>query len=306
MNSLFFALLAACCASLSNWLYRKNSSYLAGPQNSNGYLLFFYLFSFIFSLTLDRNIWTEPVSWIIIAIGGAVGLLNIVLMLLTAKALKKGPAGLTFAFQNASAVFPGIFLFLLFGSNLGFSCSIIQILGIIFVLFGLFLGAKKESGIKNQTSFKWLKYCLSGFAVQILALTLIQGRCILFGAEQELAFLSNIKIQEAEDIWFMPGMFGTAFCSQLIVFLYEKRRLNLNETIYGCFGGLSNFGSTFCLLLATKFAMPFEKTILFPCFAVATILLCNAWANRLYKEKFNLAANSMCSLGIFLGMFAEI
>ena len=43
------------------------------------------------------------------------------MMLLTTRALQNGPAGLTFAFQNPSAVFPGMILFILFGIRYGLS-----------------------------------------------------------------------------------------------------------------------------------------------------------------------------------------
>ena len=45
------------------------------------------------------------------------------------------------------------------------------------------------------------------------------------------------------------------------------------------------------LLLATKSALSFEKGILFPCFAVSAMILCNIWACKLYHEKFNYLTN---------------
>lgn len=223
-------------------------------------------------------------------------------MLLTAQALKKGPAGLTFAFQNASAIFPGLILFLLLGSDFGFSCSYFQLTGMVLVLLGLFLGAKKESANQSGASSKWLKYALACFIIQILALTFIQARCVLFGCGEISGLFSDFTFTESDDVWFMPGQFGASFVMQTVIFLREDKRIQASEVIYGSLGGIANFSSTCLLLLATKFALPFEKGILFPCFAVASMILCNLWANRLYNEKFNLKTNALCSFGIFMAV----
>lgn len=300
MSSLVFVFLAAGSAALSNLFFRKNFTSSANVS-SNGYLLIFYFFSFILSFFIFPNLWTANINFTVVLIGGCVGFLNVSLMVITGRALQKGPAGLTFAFQNASAVFPGLILFSLFDSSFGFSCSTLQLIGMAFVILGLFLGAKRESS-DSIVYLKWLKYALICFAVQILALTLIQGRCVLFEGDKLEGFLAYFAFTETDDIWFMPGQFGMALVLQSLMFLKEKRKLQTSEMICGSWGGLANFGSTCLLLLATKLALPWEKCILFPCFSVVTIILCNLWANRLYKENFNLAANTLCSFGVFLGV----
>ena len=165
-----------------------------------------------------------------------------------------------------------------------------------------FLGAKKESDNQPKASSKWLKYALACFIVQILALTFIQARCILFDCDQTGGLFSDFTLTEADDVWFMPGQFGASFIMQAIIFLRESKKFQWNEVIYGCLGGITNFSSTLLLLLATKFALPFEKGILFPCFAVASMVLCNIWANKFYNEKFNLKINALCSFGIFMAV----
>lgn len=302
MGSLVFSLLAAGCTSLSSLFFRKNADNSTAGCSPSGYLVLFYFFSFILSFLFSSDIWKVDINLIILAIGGCVGLLSSTLMLLTSRALKQGPAGLTFAFQNASAIFPGLILFLLLGSDFGFSCSYLQLAGMVLVLFGLFLGAKKESASQPQASSKWLKYALACFVVQILALTFIQARCILFDCGQTGGLFSDFTLTEADDVWFMPGQFGASFLMQAVIFLRENKSLQKSEVIYGCLGGIANFSSTCLLLLATKFALPFEKGILFPCFAVASMILCNIWANRLYNEKFNLKTNALCSFGIFMAV----
>lgn len=302
MSALIFSLLAAGCTSLASLLFRKNTDSKTTVYSPNGYLVLFYFCSFILSFLLYPNIWQVNMNITVLAIGASVGLLNSLLMVLTSRALKQGPAGLTFAFQNASAIFPGLILFLLLGTDFGFSCSALQLVGMTIVLFGLFLGAKKESGGQPKASSKWLKYALGCFVIQIIALTFMQARCILFGADETDGFLSDFALTEAEDVWFMPGLFGAAFLVQAVFFIKGKKALQKSEIVYGCLGGIANFGSTCLLLLATKFALPLEKGIIFPCFAVAAMILCNIWANKLYQENFNLKTNALCSFGIFMAV----
>lgn len=295
MSSLVFALLAAGCSGLSSLFFRKNADN-STDRSAGGYLVLFYFSSFILSFLLYPAIWKTSINFTVLFMGMCVGLLSSLLLRLTFRALKKGPAGLTYAFQNASAIFPGLILFLLLGSNFGFTYSFIQIVGIGLVLIGLFLGASKETA----GSFKWLKYALACFVTQIFALTLIQARCVLFDCSEIGGFISNFSIPETDDVWFMPGLFGTATLVQGLLFLREKKRIQKRETFFGCLGGIANFSSTGLLVLATKYALPFEKGILFPCFAVASMILCNLWANRLYKENFNFKTNILCSIGIFM------
>ncbi len=302
MNSILFSLLASGCNSLSSLFFRKNADNSPATYSPSGYLVLFYFFSFILSFLIYPDTWKLNVNLTILVIGALVGLLNSTLMLLTSHALKQGPAGLTFAFLNASAVFPGLILFLFLGSDFGFSCSYTQLAGMVLVLTGLLLGAKKGSASKPKASFSWLKYALACFFVQILALTFIQARCILFDCNQVGGIFSDFTLTEADDIWFMPGLFGTSFLMQAVIFLRENKGFQKRDIVYGCFGGFANFASTCLLLLATKFALPHEKGILFPCFAVASMILCNIWANRLYNEEFNLKTNALCSFGIFMAV----
>ena len=297
MNALVLSLIAACCAALASLFFRKNAD--NAGKSASGYLLIFYFFAFILSFVLYPDIWHYEMNWFVLSIGILVGLLTASLMVLTSTALKKGPSGLTFAFLNASAIFPGIILYMVLGKDFGYSCSFLQVVGIAMVLFGLFLGSKNElsneGGGASSPSTTWLKYALGCFIVQILVLTFMQARCHLFDGH-----LSNWTFREEEDAWFMPGQFGAAFLMQGVIFLKNQTRLKGSELLYGSLGGLANFGSTLLLLLATKSALPNEKGILFPCFAVGAMILCNLWANRLYQEEFNLKMNFLCTAGIIL------
>jgi hypothetical protein len=267
--------------------------------NSIAYILFFYLISFALSFILFPGIWETPFNMKMACVGGAVGVLSVGVMLLTSNALKNGPTGLTFAMQNVSSVFPGLLLFMLFGEEYGFAVAHSHYLGIGLIFLGLLLGANLQKG-KNSVSVKWLIFALGCFSLQILALSLIQWRCLLFACKGPEHLLIPFTVSEQADVWFMPGQFGAALALQGIIFLFNKSALNKQEMIFGSLGGLAN-GITTCLLLfATKWALPFEKSILFPCFAAGTIILCNLWASQFYKEKFNFSSNIACSLGIFI------
>jgi hypothetical protein len=238
--------------------------------------------------------------------GGIAGFFSVALMLLTAEALKTGPSGLTFAFQNASSVFPGIILYLIFGSEFGFLLLYLQFIGIFFVLLGLYLGSRSSSEESHPITSSWIKYALGCFVVQALALTFIQGRCVLFSCAGSSHFYSSLAIDQSADIWFMPGQFGVGLILQSIITFYKGQGIKKREILYGSMGGITNGLSTFLLLTATKYALPSQQGLLFPTFAVTTIILCNIWANRIYKEKFNFAANACCSLGILIGSLSTL
>ncbi|KIC73160.1 hypothetical protein DB41_JQ00110 [Neochlamydia sp. TUME1] len=301
MRAILLSLLAAGGSASSNLFFRKNSQN-SSASNPTTYLLAFYLTSFLFSFILYPTIFFESLNLKMLGIGALVGLLNIALMFFTSCALHKGPAGLTFAFQNTSAVFPGMILFALFGSENGFSYSYQKLLGILLVIGGLFLGAKGEAKGSLKSLYPWLKYALACLAVQVLALTFMQARCVICPTVETAA--PSYALVSKEDVSFMLGQFGVACLIQAIYFLRQMNTWTTTTTMYGVLAGLANFASTALLLLATKWALPIEKGVLFPCFAVGTIIACNIWANRLYGEKFNYTSNAICAAGIILSLLA--
>jgi hypothetical protein len=301
VNALVISFSASIFTALSSLFFRMNADRTTNTVPSV-YLAIFYFCSFICCFAFTPDIWTTHVNGIVLAIGASVGLLSSTLMLLTSKALARGPAAMTFAFQNASAIFPGVLLYLLLGSDFGYSCSYLQFIGMGIVLLGLYLGAKKEAAQLPKQSSEWLKYALGCFVVQILALTFIQGRCVLFDVKDAGALFSDFTVSSDEDVWFMPGLFGTGFLVQLVVSLVKRQRLEIKEIAFGGLGGAANFMSNLLLLLATKSALPFEQSILFPIFAVSSMFLCNLWATRLYQESFNYKSNTLCAFGIFLAV----
>ena len=284
-------------------MFRKNTS-LAPGAGSHFYILNFYAGSLLLSLAVYPHLWETPVNWVVVCIGGCVGALNVLLMTMVATALRTGPSGLTFAFQNASAVFPGAILYLLFGADFGFSCSYYQLAGIALVIYGLFIGTQKSSQTTSAFLSKWLVYALLCGVLQTLAFTMVQGRCILFEQDKLVGIFSSCAIQEGDDAWFMPAQFGMSFCLQAIIALRQANKIHPANIVYGLTSGLSNGTCTFLILLATKLAPPSLKVVLFPCFAGLVIILCNLWANRLFKEHFNLKTNILCAAGIMLGILS--
>lgn len=300
MHAFQFSFLAAATAASVNFLFRKSSE-ASEKTNFNYYLLFLYFISFIISIMISFKDILSQFNPIIFAVGCCVGLLNMAMMWLTAQALLTGPAGLTFAFQNASGIFPGLILFFAFGPMFGFELSVMQVAGMLMVLCGLYLGSKQTTS--NQKSSRlWFVYAIGCFLIQILAFCIICWRCLLFNLEAPFHDLIPWKLSASSDAWFLPGQFGTAFILQLfLIVAYDRRRVSFKEFFYGSSGGILNAVSSFFLLLATKVAMPFEKALIFPSFVVMTMIFCNLWANRFYQERFNWTSNCLCSLGIFLG-----
>jgi hypothetical protein len=304
MNALTFSLLAAGFASLSAFFIRKNSN---SQTSSNGYFLFHYFASLLIAFAIFPNFWETPLNLTMLGIGGCVGVFNVLLMFFIAKALQRGSTGLTFVFPNVSSIFPGLLLFLVFGPSYGFEFTYLQLLGMALVICGLIFATKGSTqgnitAARPPVSKVWLKYAFGCFVVQIFALTLIQWRCLLFSdVDIPNHFLIPFALTESDDVWFMPGYFGTTFLVQGFLFLRERRMFQIKECLYGTIGGLNNGAATYLLMLATKVASPLETGLLFPCYAVATIILCNLWACKVYKEEFNFKANFTCSLGILLG-----
>lgn len=297
MNSLLICFFASSFASIANLFFRKGTE----KGEFQYYLLFFYLASFVVSFSFFPSLDFSSFHPAIFFVGCVVGCLNMWMMWLTAKALLIGPAGLTFAFQNASGIFPGLILYSLFGPLFGFEISFLQIVGMVLIIWGLFLGSASKQ--KDQlSSLRWLKYALGCFIVQILALSLIHWRCLFFADDLPSHHLIPWKISESCDVWFLPGQFGTTFVFQLAIVLFTRQQdVKTKDILYGACGGIVNVIASFCLLFSTKIASPFEKVLIFPCFAATTMILCNIWANRLYQERFNWAANCCCVTGIFLG-----
>lgn len=71
MSSLIFSLLAAGCATLSSLFFRKNADNSTIGYSPSGYLVLFYLFSFVLSFLIYSDIWKVEINVIILALGAS-------------------------------------------------------------------------------------------------------------------------------------------------------------------------------------------------------------------------------------------
>ncbi len=297
MSAPIMSFCAASCASLSNIFFRKNT--IARHTSNHSYLVWFYLISLISSLSFYPQVFTHTPNFFVVAMGALAGALNIFLMNLTSKALEKGPSGIVFAFQNAGSIFPNPILYLIFGSSFGFLVTPLQIVGLTFVLIGLYMGSKGEP-LHGRFSSGWFKYAVGCFLIQVVILCLFQWRVLLYSSHPYSHLLVPYTFGLMDDVWFMPGLFGTALIIQVFFFILEKRKMQKEEILLGSLSGVANGFSTCFLLLATKWASPLQKGLIFPFFTVGIIALSSLISYRYYKEHVDFKAIIICSLGVIV------
>lgn len=297
--SLLIVLGAAILAAISNFFLRKNQE---NKGSSLGYLVHFYLFSLLICFFLAPRLFSTSWSPVLTTMGGIAGALNVLMMILTARALLTGPPGLTFAFQNAGAIFPSFFLFFLFGPTFDFYLSSYHLIGVLALLIGLYLGARTKNNAFAPFK-KWILYASSTFFIQGIILSIFQWRCLLFSIpSKEHPFIPWSCLPE-EDVWFIPGFFIVATLLMSLLFIFKERRFfRATEFFYGMLGGVFNGATTFLLLLATNYAVAAQKAILFPFFAVGVIFFCSVWGKALYQEKVNWFAIALCIFGVFFSL----
>lgn len=300
--ALLIVFLGAIFAACANFFFRKNQEH---KGSSLAFLTNYYLFSLVISLFINPTLFTTRWNPVFMSIGSVAGALSVLLMLYTARALLTGPAGLTFAFQNAGAVLPSFLLFFLFGPSFDFILTSYHLIGVATVLVGLYLGARTQNAaVSPHYNFKkWVVYALSIFFIQGLSLSIFQWRCLLFSPLRMSHRLIPWTCPAQEDVWFVPGFFIMAtLLLSLLFFGKEKRWMNRKEFFYGMLGGLLNGTTTFLLLLGTKQAATAQKAILFPFFAVSVILFCSIWGKAIYKEKVSWLGIFLCIFGVFFSL----
>lgn len=294
----FLVFLASVFASLSSLALSKT---LYRGASVGGYLFFYFLSGFLISSLLNGIFFSHiPPSFPMISLGLAVGFLISLLMFAMGKALQNGPSGLTFSFQNSGAVLPPLLLAFIFNKSFGFSLSLVNLIGMALVILGLFWAAFGHAKIFIRKT--WIVYALLTFIVQGLILSIFQWRCLLFQEGLPNHILIPFSCPSSADLWFMPALFFSAWIYQALRFSYSEKRLpQFPEIIGGSLGGIANGLSTFLLLKVTRFASMDEKTMLFPLFTVAVVLLCNLYGRVFYQEKILWKANVLAALGIFIG-----
>lgn len=132
------------------------------------------------------------------------------------------------------------------------------------VITGLCFFAKNSSLTSQNTNSysKWVPYALGCFLIQMIALTLIQWRCLLF-CEESQHFLIPATLNERDDVWFMPSFFGSAFIIQGVWLLFERKPLRMQDMVYGLSGGVANGASTFFYSLRQKWLYQMNKRCYF-------------------------------------------
>jgi hypothetical protein len=307
MTSIYL-LSSACLAALANFFFRRN---LDKGGNSSAFLSLYFSASLILSFAFNHAVLVTRFSPVMALLGCFAGFLNFMMLTFTAKSFELGPPGLTLTFQNASCIFPGLLLCLLFGPAFGFFLTPWLIVGFILIVFGLYLSSRtygklneEAASVRSKTNFNlWLLFVIFVMLLQGLILTLFQWRVLLFNCDGNAHWLIPWSCLAEEDVWFIPAFFTVpALCQIFLFWRNERRKFSFTEMIYGSTSGGLNCVCTVLLLLATKTAGTLKKEMLFPLFTVSVILLCNIWGMKIYKEKVNWIGIILCIIGVLIGL----
>lgn len=272
--------------------------------SAKAYLVVQLTFSFLVMILLNPvRTGNYTWGWTAVEIGLFGGILLGFLMWGIGKTLEKGPPGLSFAILNTSSVMPGILLALIFGATFGHPYTLWNGLGSIIVVLGLlWAGWTSES---NPQKFIWACYAAFIFIVHALFLVFLQWWSMLHQNELPLTVLLPLKLNPFDSQWFMPAVLFAAAAFQWIIYIVTiRKRPKKEELKFGMLGGIAHGICTFFLILAPQKAAPWENAMIFPIFSVAIILICNGWAQILYKEKVNWKANTLSLIGLILGTVA--
>jgi hypothetical protein len=303
-----YVLSSACFGAIANFFFRRN---LEKGGTSGAFLCLHFFISLILSFLCNPDLLNIQFSPVMASFGCFAGFLTFIMMALTAKSFELGPAALTLTFQNASCIFPGLFLCLFFGSSFGFLLTPWLIAGFVFILLGLYLSTRSYGKLRSEDSSpigktifgKWLICVVSVMLLQGSVLTIFQWRTLLFTWHENSHWLIPWSCQEKEDVWFIPAFFLVPMLCQLFLFWKnERRKFSLSEVIYGSSSGALNCVCTVLLLLATKSEGVLKKEMLFPIFTISVILLCNIWGMKIYKEKVNWIGIILCITGVLIGL----
>lgn len=289
------AFLLAFCASgfdaIANFLFKRNAHFSAAC-----YLLASYLGSYFVLLCLEPNFFKVAFSIEMFSLGLFGGAFLVLMMLCAHRALKFGPSGLTFAFQISGSVFAIPTLYMVLGPTSGFIMSSATLYGLLFVLVGLFLAAKKNEQVSYN--FSWISAAFLLFVIQTLLFILMHWRTLAFSNYEQ--GILGFRCTPEQDIWYTQGLYLSACICQVTVVIITKAQANRKTWLQGALGGIINGIGTLLILVSTTKGSIIEKPLLFPVYAVSLMALCNLWSRFFYQEKINWGAYAACSLGILL------
>jgi hypothetical protein len=217
--------------------------------------------------------------------------------------LEKGPPGLSFAILNTSSVMPAIALALFFGLSYGHPYTLANGVGSFLVAIGLFWAGWTSE--KNPNKGVWISFATFIFIAHLLFLVFLQWWAMILKPDLPRSALIPFHLSPVHIQWFMPAIFFVGALFQWLVFFVRRHRFPKGtEITYGILGGITNGACTFFLILAPQVATAWQNAMIFPIFSVGIILICNAWAQILYKEKVNWWANLLCLTGLLVGTVA--
>lgn len=295
---IIFAIIAAALASASNFCLRRS---IDAGGSSKAYLVVQLTFSFVVMIFLNP-VRTGDFGWsgTAFSTGLAGGVIFGLLMWALGKTLEKGPPGLSFAILNTSSVMPAIVLALLFGASMGHPYTLANGIGSLLVAIALFWAGWTSE--KNANKGAWAFFATLIFALHTLFLVFLQWWAMVLKTDLPLSFLIPFHLSSSHLQWFMPALFFVGALFQWIVFIASRHRFPKGAEIgYGILGGIANGACTFFLILAPQVATNWENAMIFPIFSVAIILICNLWAQLLYKERVNWRANFLALFGLIVG-----
>lgn len=142
-----YLLSSACFAALANFFFRRN---LEKGGTSSAFLSLYFFASLLVCFLFNPTTLHSPFSPVMAMLGACAGCLNFMMLTLTAKSFELGPPGLTLTFQNASCIFPGLLLCLVFGPSFGFFLTPWLITGFVFIILGLYLSSRTYGKLSSE------------------------------------------------------------------------------------------------------------------------------------------------------------
>ena len=243
-----------------------------------------------------------PVSMGCAVLGIFGGLCFGLMMPMLAKALEKGPAGLTFAFLNTSCILPGLILGLLLGKSFGFVLKEEALFGMFIVFLGVFLTGLNSK--ENRLSSSWMFFCLLTILFHVGLLISIQIKPVLQNETFAQLLQWPYPFTKESGSWFMPISFAVGTIIQLLRLAIEKgKSWTYNGFKYGVVAGILNGAAVLCMEHAFVISNPSQSLILFPLYAVTIIIGTQIWSRLIYKEPIAWVSCILCSLGIFVSCF---
>lgn len=295
---ILFAFVAALFAGISNFCMRRS---IDAGGSSKAFLVVQLSFAFI-AMILLNPVRTGTYGWNaeVIFLGLLGGILLGILMWGVGRTLENGPPGLSFAVLNTSSVMPGVILALMFGSVFGHNYTVWNGMGSLLVVLGLFWAGWTSS--YNPNKLIWAMFAMLIFCIHTVFLVFLQWWAMLINTKMPTSPWLPFHIDPINIQWFMPAiLFVGAFIQWGIYWRAKQPFPKKKVIVYGLFGGIGNGACTFFLILAPQVCKAWENPMIFPIFSVSIVLICNVWAQRLYKEKVNWMANFVCLGGLLIG-----